>query len=168
MSPISFSGCSFQSSRCACIPAWSLLSANLPVGGTVVWVIRFQRQQVSRVPNKELRIMTASHNHGRLVAAYTSNNTSGSMQQEFGLSALHYAAWNGHVRCVEVLCVNDLGHDDAGVQRSCIDLQSCKGFTALHLSASDGVDGKHLLSPLVELAWWKKSSQCGYRNIPPS
>ncbi|CAN0437892.1 unnamed protein product, partial [Laminaria digitata] len=51
---------------------------------------------------------------------------------EFGLSALHYAAWNGHVRCVEVLCINDIGRDDAGHQRSCVDLQSCKGFTALH------------------------------------
>lgn len=62
--------------------------------------------------------------------------------QEFGLTALHYATWNGHVRCVEVLCINDLGRDEAGLQRRCIDLQSCKGFTSLHLAAADGVDGK--------------------------
>lgn len=62
--------------------------------------------------------------------------------QEFGLSALHYAAWNGNVECVETLCINDIGRDKAGLQRSCIDLKSCKGFTALHLAASDGVNGE--------------------------
>ncbi|CAN0232565.1 unnamed protein product, partial [Scytosiphon promiscuus] len=68
---------------------------------------------------------------------------------EFGLSALHYATWNGHVRCVEVLCMNDLGRDEAGLQRSCIDLQSCKGFTPLHLAASDGVDGVECIDALL-------------------
>lgn len=63
-------------------------------------------------------------------------------QQDFGLSALHYASWNGHVRCVEILCINDLGHDGAGLQRSCIDLQSIKGWTPLHLAASDGINGE--------------------------
>lgn len=63
------------------------------------------------------------------------------LYKDFGLSALHYATWNGHVRCVEVLCINDIGRDENGLQRSCIDLQSCKGFTSLHLAASDGVHG---------------------------
>ena len=61
--------------------------------------------------------------------------------EEFGLSALHYAAWNGHVRCIEVLCTNDIGRDRAGQQQSCINLKSCKGYTALHLAASEGVNG---------------------------
>ncbi|CAM9544818.1 unnamed protein product, partial [Hapterophycus canaliculatus] len=70
-------------------------------------------------------------------------------KDEFGLSALHYATWNGHVRCVEVLCINDLGRDEAGLQRSCIDLQSCKGFTPLHLAASNGVDGTECIDALL-------------------
>lgn len=61
--------------------------------------------------------------------------------QAFGLTALHYAAWNGHVRCVEILCINDIGRDETGRQRSCIDVQSCRGYTALHLAAMDGVEG---------------------------
>ncbi|CAM9882040.1 unnamed protein product [Sphacelaria rigidula] len=69
---------------------------------------------------------------------------------EFGLSALHYAAFNGHIRCVEVLCVNDIGRDLNGKQRSCIDLQSCKGYTALHLAAFDGVEGVEVINVLVK------------------
>lgn len=61
--------------------------------------------------------------------------------EEFGLTALHYAAWNGHVGCIEVLCTNDIGRDRTGQQQSCINLKSCKGYTALHLAASEGVNG---------------------------
>ncbi|CAM9261196.1 unnamed protein product [Ectocarpus sp. 8 AP-2014] len=68
---------------------------------------------------------------------------------DFGLSALHYASWNGHVRCVEILCINDLGHDGAGLQRSCIDLRSIKGWTPLHLAASDGVNGVKCIDALL-------------------
>ncbi|CAM9621613.1 unnamed protein product, partial [Choristocarpus tenellus] len=59
----------------------------------------------------------------------------------FGLCALHYAVWNGQERCVEILCANDIGRDRNGLQRSCVNLQSSKGYTALHLAASDGAQG---------------------------
>lgn len=49
---------------------------------------------------------------------------------------------------MEVLCINDIGRDEAGLQRSCVDVKSCKGFTALYLAASDGVDGVQLTTVL--------------------
>ncbi|CAM9400141.1 unnamed protein product, partial [Discosporangium mesarthrocarpum] len=68
---------------------------------------------------------------------------------DFGLAALHYAAWNGHVRCVEILCANNIGRDKEGKQISCIDLQSSKGLTPLHLAAIDGVEGVQCINVLL-------------------
>ncbi|CAM9236222.1 unnamed protein product [Ascophyllum nodosum] len=68
---------------------------------------------------------------------------------EFGLSALHYAAWNGQVHCVEVLCANDIGRDRNGLQQSCVDLKSNRDFTALHLAATGGVNGVECIIVLL-------------------
>ena len=84
-----------------------------------------------------------------------------------GLVALHYAVWNGHLRCVEILAVNDLGvptrfEDEmealkqrlrgevpsagpaAGVKRgmvSCLNLATKAGWTALHIAAMGAREG---------------------------
>jgi len=59
---------------------------------------------------------------------------------EYGLTALMYACWNGHVEAVKYLASNPMGVDKDGQRRSCIDLTSCKGYTALHLTALDAPD----------------------------
>jgi hypothetical protein len=51
-----------------------------------------------------------------------------------------YACWNGHVEAVKYLASNPMGVDKDGSRRSCIDLTSCKGYTALHLTALDAPD----------------------------
>ena len=48
---------------------------------------------------------------------------------EFGLSPLHFAVWNGHVECVKYLICNDLGIDKNGVKKSCLNLISTMGLT---------------------------------------
>jgi ankyrin repeat protein len=70
-------------------------------------------------------------------------------QQEQGLTALHYAAWNGHVLCVQILCANDRGRDKAGLQASCIDICSMMGLTALHVAASDGINSSEVIESLL-------------------
>lgn len=54
-----------------------------------------------------------------------------------GLSALHYATWNGHIECVKYLLANPYGVDSNGIRCSCLDLASVKQYTALHLVAFD-------------------------------
>lgn len=48
---------------------------------------------------------------------------------EYGLSPLHYAVWNGHVECVKLLVCNTLGVDKHGKRNSSMELMSCMGFT---------------------------------------
>lgn len=58
-------------------------------------------------------------------------------QDEFGITALMYAVWNGHIECVKYLICNDFGVNSMGIKCSSLSLVSCKGFTALHLAALD-------------------------------
>ena len=54
-----------------------------------------------------------------------------------GLTALHYAAWNGHLPIVEVLVANCIGTDVlTGEKIDSMECLSSSGLTALHLSAS--------------------------------
>ena len=56
---------------------------------------------------------------------------------EFGITALHYATWNGHAECVKYLASNPMGVDARGVKMSSLDMTTMKGYTALHLAAMD-------------------------------
>lgn len=58
-------------------------------------------------------------------------------QDKYGLTALHYAVWNGHVECVKYLVCNSWGVDKHGVKGHALNMVSCKGYTALHLAAQD-------------------------------
>lgn len=69
---------------------------------------------------------------------------------EHGMTALHYAAWNGNVECLEYLAVNDVGwlrKEGTRVRVSCLDLQTNAGWTALHLAAlgAEAAAGRTLL-----------------------
>jgi ankyrin repeat protein len=48
---------------------------------------------------------------------------------EYGLSALHYGVWNGHVECVKLLVCNTLGVDTNGKRGKSLELKSCMGYT---------------------------------------
>ncbi|CAM9138483.1 unnamed protein product [Phaeothamnion confervicola] len=67
----------------------------------------------------------------------------------FGLTALHYAVWNGHIRCVEILCANSLGRDKNGELKSALHLVSRKGWTPLHLAAAESIEGARCVPILV-------------------
>ena len=56
---------------------------------------------------------------------------------EYGLTPLMYAVFNGHLECVKWLLANDKGVDNQGVKRSSIHMQTIKGYTALHLHCQD-------------------------------
>uniref|UniRef100_A0A7S2K9U8 Uncharacterized protein n=1 Tax=Leptocylindrus danicus TaxID=163516 RepID=A0A7S2K9U8_9STRA len=68
-----------------------------------------------------------------------------------GMTPLHYAAWNGHIDCVEFLVVNDKGiSTETGEKYSCINIQtkSC-GYTALHLCVKSGIETKKCCQALL-------------------
>ena len=48
---------------------------------------------------------------------------------EYGLSPLHYAVWNGHIECVKLLACNTLGVDVNGLRAKSMELKSCMGYT---------------------------------------
>jgi hypothetical protein len=54
---------------------------------------------------------------------------------QYGLTALHYACWNGHIECVKFLIMNPYGVDVHSQRNSCINMKSELGYTPLHLLA---------------------------------
>lgn len=56
---------------------------------------------------------------------------------KYGLTALHYAVWNGHVECVKYLVCNSWGVDKSGKRGHALNLVSVLGLSPLHLAAQD-------------------------------
>lgn len=52
---------------------------------------------------------------------------------EWGLTPLHYAVWNGHTESVKYLAFNPNGVDSKGNRTSCVNMQSCIGLTRKQL-----------------------------------
>lgn len=50
---------------------------------------------------------------------------------EYGLTSLHYAVWNGHVECVKLLISNSWGVDSNGIKCSGNNLVSTMGFSGM-------------------------------------
>lgn len=67
------------------------------------------------------------------------NRSNPCSSDEYGLTALMYAVWNGHLECVKWLLANDRGVDFNGTRRSSIDMVSMKGYTAMHLHCMDSL-----------------------------
>jgi len=68
---------------------------------------------------------------------------------ECGLNSLHYAVWNGHIECIKILLANDIGVDEEGVSRSCLNAQTKLGMTPLHIAALEGWEGPTTLRLLL-------------------
>lgn len=51
---------------------------------------------------------------------------------EYGLSPLHYAVWNGHIECVKLLVCNTQGVDKSGKRNSSMELISTMGYTGIN------------------------------------
>jgi hypothetical protein len=68
---------------------------------------------------------------------HVKNQINSCSQDKYGLTALHYAVWNGHIECVKYLISNSDGIDKNGKKNSALNLASCKGWTALHIAAHD-------------------------------
>lgn len=76
----------------------------------------------------------------KLVQRFVGDSCNVCSCDSYGLSALHYAVFNGHVRCVKFLAANPWGVDQEGNRGSCLDMASCKGYTALHLACLECPD----------------------------
>lgn len=50
---------------------------------------------------------------------------------EYGLSPLMYAVWNGHVECVKYLVCNYVGVDKDGKRCNALDLQTTRGYSGI-------------------------------------
>jgi hypothetical protein len=78
------------------------------------------------------------HNQVDQLREYLSLRANPCSTDEHGLSALHYAVWNGHVECVRLLVMNPHGVTREREKTSCVNLKSSTGYTALHLLALEG------------------------------
>jgi hypothetical protein len=58
---------------------------------------------------------------------------------EFGLTPLMIAAWNGHTECVKFLIANPLGISIEKEKRSCVNMQTIKGLTAMHIFCQEAL-----------------------------
>jgi len=83
-----------------------------------------------------LRQTAVCGNYDRLLA-YIKDKANPCSVDEFGITALMYAVWNGHVKCVKLLLMNDMGVDSHGNRCSALSIKSTKGYTSLHLAALD-------------------------------
>ncbi len=64
-----------------------------------------------------------------LVKEYILERANTCSSDEFGLTPLHYAVWNGHLECVKLLVSNNWGVSAAGVKCRGINLQTTMGLT---------------------------------------
>jgi hypothetical protein len=89
--------------------------------------------------------------HGRSKDIYTNlhDRANSCSADEFGLTPLMYACWNGHVECVKYLAANSLGINKEGQRCSSLNLVSVKGYTALHLTALDAPDTNNAAADIV-------------------
>eukprot|EP01041_Mallomonas_annulata_P012732 gene12732-26817_t len=77
-----------------------------------------------------------SGNHKRL-KGYIRDKANPCSADEYGITPLMFAVWNGHIECVKLLLANDLGVNALGQRCSCINMISTRCYTALHLSVLD-------------------------------
>jgi hypothetical protein len=75
------------------------------------------------------------HNHVDELKEYLTLRANPCSADQFGLTALHYAVWNGHLECVRYIMMNPYGVTKDRQKKSCVNLKSCMGYTALHLVA---------------------------------
>lgn len=72
---------------------------------------------------------------------------------EYGISPLMYASWNGHVDCVKVLSdkVNTRGVTKLGKKTCALRLVTMKGYNALHLAAISMADPPNVTEVVLVL-----------------
>jgi len=67
-----------------------------------------------------------------------------------GMTALHYAAWNGNCDCVEFLAINCLGSFEFLKKgRKSLNLRTKCGYTPLHLSIQSGINVQRCCESLL-------------------
>ena len=68
---------------------------------------------------------------------------------EIGATALHHAVWNGHEDAVKVLLINDRGTNDSGARAWALQQQTNAGWSALHVSAVEGLNAPDVIKLLL-------------------
>lgn len=77
----------------------------------------------------------AKHNDIETVRRLCQEKSNSCSTDEYGLTALHYAVWNGHVECVKYLIMNPRGVTRDRIRTTCHNLQSSVGFSGKILSS---------------------------------
>lgn len=85
---------------------------------------------------EQLRSCAIEGDHERL-ASFLKGIANPCSADEYGITPLMYAVWNGHVECVKYLVSNDMGVSRIGRKGSALHLTSERGYSALHLAALD-------------------------------
>ena len=95
------------------------------------------------------------------------NRANTASADQWGLTPLMYAVWNGHVECVKYLVCSNVGIDAQGIKVNALHARSCKGYTALHLAALDAPKWcAKELTRLLLIAGLDRSSLCNEGHTP--
>jgi len=91
------------------------------------------------IENAERLRHSATYGDHETIAKVLSNRANPCFADDTGLTPLMMAVNGGHTECVKFILSNDLGIDRYRMKRKSIDMQTCKGYTALHLHCMDGL-----------------------------
>lgn len=109
----------------------------------------------------------AQYGHHKALRDLLKNRANTASADQWGLTPLMYAVWNGHIECVKYLVCNSVGIDAQGVKVNALHARSCKGYTALHLAALDAPKWcAKELTRLLLIAGLDRSSLCNDGHTP--
>ena len=91
------------------------------------------------IENSERLKVAAIYGDHETMSRVLKNRANPCYADEFGLTPLMMAAWNGHTHCVKFIIANDWGIAADRTKRKSINMQTIKGLTALHLFCQDGL-----------------------------
>ncbi len=77
---------------------------------------------------EELRAL-AQQGHHKFLSKQLKNTANPCSTDEYGITALMYAAWNGHVECVKYLVSNVHGIDKNEIKCSSLNMVTTRGYT---------------------------------------
>ena len=77
---------------------------------------------------EEVRRLAQQGDH-KVLRSYLLQACNPCSTDEYDITALMFAVWNGHVECVKYLACNPRGTDKNGLKCSALNMVTCRGYS---------------------------------------